>query len=182
MGLYLLIWGEAANVRFMPECLCYIFHNVSTVSDTKTILPVIPNLPPLHLLSWAPNLVMKWSSKLVLFQMAYELHGLLAGNVSIVTGENIKPSYGGDDEAFLRKVITPLYRVIEKVCKHKHALVLSKFSLSFLDSDKWSLHSSIPGSQEEQKWKSSIFSLVQLWWSKRILLVCGAFKAKSSRP
>lgn len=73
MGLYLLIWGEAANVRFMPECLCYIFHN-----------------------------------------MAYELHGLLAGNVSIVTGENIKPSYGGDDESFLRKVITPIYRVIEK--------------------------------------------------------------------
>ncbi|CAH2052056.1 unnamed protein product [Thlaspi arvense] len=73
MGLYLLIWGEAANIRFMPECLCYIFHN-----------------------------------------MAYELHGLLAGNVSIVTGENIKPSYGGDDEAFLRKVITPIYRVVEK--------------------------------------------------------------------
>ncbi|XVF14888.1 hypothetical protein REPUB_Repub09cG0099600 [Reevesia pubescens] len=73
MGLYLLIWGEAANVQFMPECLCHIFHN-----------------------------------------MAYELHGLLAGNVSIVTGENIKPSYGGDDEAFLRKVITPLYCVIEK--------------------------------------------------------------------
>ncbi|KAL3630114.1 Callose synthase 5 [Castilleja foliolosa] len=76
MGLYLLIWGEAANVRFMPECLCYIFHN-----------------------------------------MAYELHGLLAGNVSIVTGENIKPSYGGDDEAFLRKVITPIYRVIENESK-----------------------------------------------------------------
>ncbi|KAL9313852.1 hypothetical protein ACSQ67_019304 [Phaseolus vulgaris] len=47
MGLYLLIWGEASNVRFMPECLCYIFHN-----------------------------------------MAYELHGLLAGNVSIVTASN----------------------------------------------------------------------------------------------
>ncbi|KAH1255394.1 Callose synthase 5 [Glycine max] len=76
MGLYLLIWGEASNVRFMPECLCYIFHN-----------------------------------------MAYELHGLLAGNVSIVTGENIKPSYGGDDEAFLRKVITPIYRVIETEAK-----------------------------------------------------------------
>ncbi|XP_022879526.1 callose synthase 5-like [Olea europaea var. sylvestris] len=76
MGLYLLIWGEAANVRFMPECLCYIFHN-----------------------------------------MAYELHGLLAGNVSIVTGENIKSSYGGDDEAFLRKVITPIYRVIERETK-----------------------------------------------------------------
>ncbi|PPR85546.1 hypothetical protein GOBAR_AA35144 [Gossypium barbadense] len=73
MGLYLLIWGEAANVRFMPECLCYIFHN-----------------------------------------MAHELHGLLAGNVSIVTGENIKPSYGGDDEAFLRKVVKPIYCVIER--------------------------------------------------------------------
>ncbi|XP_059643980.1 callose synthase 5-like isoform X2 [Cornus florida] len=76
MGLYLLIWGEAANLRFMPECLCYIFHN-----------------------------------------MAYELHGLLAGNVSIVTGENIRPSYGGDDESFLRKVITPIYRVIDREAK-----------------------------------------------------------------
>ncbi|CAI7874572.1 unnamed protein product, partial [Closterium sp. NIES-54] len=24
--LFLLIWGEAANVRFLPECLCYLFH------------------------------------------------------------------------------------------------------------------------------------------------------------
>ncbi|CAH8350340.1 unnamed protein product [Eruca vesicaria subsp. sativa] len=47
-------------------------------------------------------------------EMAYERHGLLAGNVSIVTGENIKPSYVGDDEAFLRKVTTPIYRVVEK--------------------------------------------------------------------
>lgn len=28
-SLYLLIWGEAANVRFLPECLCYIFHNMA---------------------------------------------------------------------------------------------------------------------------------------------------------
>ncbi|EPS63966.1 hypothetical protein M569_10816, partial [Genlisea aurea] len=76
MGLYLLIWGEAANIRFIPECLCYIFHN-----------------------------------------MAYELHGLLAGNVSIVTGENIKPSIGGEEESFLRKVVTPVYRVIEREAK-----------------------------------------------------------------
>ncbi|KAJ0095737.1 hypothetical protein Patl1_17296 [Pistacia atlantica] len=31
MGLYLLIWGEAANLRFMPECLCYIYHHVCTM-------------------------------------------------------------------------------------------------------------------------------------------------------
>ncbi|KAM0918456.1 hypothetical protein ACQ4PT_008980 [Festuca glaucescens] len=48
-------------------------------------------------------------------EMAYELHGLLAGNVSIVTGENIRPSYGGDEEAFLKKVVTPIYRVIKKI-------------------------------------------------------------------
>ncbi|CAL9224715.1 unnamed protein product [Arabidopsis halleri] len=28
-GLYLLIWGEAANLRFMPECLCYIYHHMA---------------------------------------------------------------------------------------------------------------------------------------------------------
>lgn len=29
MSLYLLIWGEAANVRFLPECICYIFHRMA---------------------------------------------------------------------------------------------------------------------------------------------------------
>ncbi|KAK4804696.1 hypothetical protein SAY86_004513 [Trapa natans] len=29
LGLHLLIWGEAANLRFMPECLCYIFHHMA---------------------------------------------------------------------------------------------------------------------------------------------------------
>ncbi|KAJ3679540.1 hypothetical protein LUZ60_017551 [Juncus effusus] len=73
MGLFLLIWGEAANIRFMPECLCYIFHN-----------------------------------------MAFELRGLLENNISVVTGQTIRPSYGGDDEAFLKKVVTPIYRVIDR--------------------------------------------------------------------
>ncbi|XP_023530416.1 callose synthase 7 [Cucurbita pepo subsp. pepo] len=31
IGLHLLIWGEASNIRFMPECLCYIFHNMANV-------------------------------------------------------------------------------------------------------------------------------------------------------
>uniref|UniRef100_A0A0D6QUN8 1,3-beta-glucan synthase n=1 Tax=Araucaria cunninghamii TaxID=56994 RepID=A0A0D6QUN8_ARACU len=76
MGLYLLIWGEASNLRFMPECLCYIYHH-----------------------------------------MAYELYGMLAGNVSPTTGENVKPAYGGDEESFLRKVVTPIYQVIAKEAK-----------------------------------------------------------------
>jgi hypothetical protein len=48
IGLYLLIWGEASNVRFMPECICYIFHHVSgnivlayDISAVKTILESI---------------------------------------------------------------------------------------------------------------------------------------------
>ncbi|CAN1198084.1 Callose synthase 5 [Linum perenne] len=106
MGLYLLIWGEAANIRFMPECLCYIFHN-----------------------------------------MAYELHGLLAGNVSIVTGENIKPSYGGDDEAFLRKVVTPIYRVIAKEA--------SKSQNGTASSTEWCNYDDL----NEYFWSSDCFSL-----------------------
>ncbi|KAI7755158.1 hypothetical protein M8C21_026028, partial [Ambrosia artemisiifolia] len=72
MGLYLLIWGEAANLRFMPECLCYIYHN-----------------------------------------MAFEVYGILAGSVGL-DGETIKPAYGGEKEAFLWKVVHPIYKTIAK--------------------------------------------------------------------
>lgn len=47
--------------------------------------------------------------------MAFELYGMLAGNVSSLTGEHIKPAYGGEEEAFLRKVVTPIYDIIAKV-------------------------------------------------------------------
>jgi callose synthase len=50
--------------------------------------------------------------------MAFELYGMLAGNVSPMTGENIKPAYGGEYEAFLRKVVTPIYNVIAEVFSH----------------------------------------------------------------
>ncbi|XP_061352162.1 putative callose synthase 8 [Gastrolobium bilobum] len=71
IGLYLLIWGEAANLRFMPECLCYIFHH-----------------------------------------MAYELHGILSGAISLTTWEKVMPAYGGEPESFLNNVVTPIYKVI----------------------------------------------------------------------
>ena len=53
--------------------------------------------------------------KFFLFQMAIELYGMLAGNVNPMIGENVKPAYGGEEEAFLRKVVTPIYKVIAKV-------------------------------------------------------------------
>ncbi|XP_051147585.1 callose synthase 10 [Andrographis paniculata] len=33
VSLYLCIWGEAANVRFLPECICYIFHHMARDLD-----------------------------------------------------------------------------------------------------------------------------------------------------
>ncbi|GMP72443.1 hypothetical protein CsSME_00030483 [Camellia sinensis var. sinensis] len=27
--LYLLVWGESANLRFTPECICYIYHHMA---------------------------------------------------------------------------------------------------------------------------------------------------------
>ena len=47
-------------------------------------------------------------------QMASELNGML-GSTSNVTGGYVMPAYGGGEDSFLRKVITPIYNVIEKV-------------------------------------------------------------------
>ncbi|XVE81625.1 hypothetical protein DITRI_Ditri15bG0080000 [Diplodiscus trichospermus] len=50
VGLYLLVWGESANLRFMPECICYIFHHMAMelnkiledYLDENSGLPAIP--------------------------------------------------------------------------------------------------------------------------------------------
>ncbi|KAH7433760.1 hypothetical protein KP509_07G084800 [Ceratopteris richardii] len=33
VALYLCIWGEAANVRFLPECICFLFHNLAKLLE-----------------------------------------------------------------------------------------------------------------------------------------------------
>lgn len=45
--------------------------------------------------------------------MALELCGILAR--FRMTGELVKPVYGGDGEAFLKQVVTPIYETIAKV-------------------------------------------------------------------
>lgn len=52
---------------------------------------------------------------IVCFQMAYELHGMLTGDVSATTGEKVMPAYGGGFESFLKNIVTPMYRVIYEV-------------------------------------------------------------------
>ncbi|CAD5193134.1 callose synthase 10-like [Musa acuminata AAA Group] len=44
VSLYYLIWGEAANVRFLPECICYIFHHMA--KDLDAILDSQNAVPP----------------------------------------------------------------------------------------------------------------------------------------
>ena len=34
-ALFLLIWGEAANLRFMPECLAYFLHHVRAMASDE---------------------------------------------------------------------------------------------------------------------------------------------------
>jgi callose synthase len=69
--------------------------------------------------------------------MAFELYGTLAGNVSPMTGENVKPAYGGDEEAFLMKVVTPIYKVIENACQlHKSSFDILHTSISLISLKK----------------------------------------------
>ncbi|KAL6975836.1 Callose synthase 12 [Sarracenia purpurea var. burkii] len=52
VSLYLLIWGESANLRFVPECICYIFHHMAMelnkiledYIDENTGRPVLPSI------------------------------------------------------------------------------------------------------------------------------------------
>ncbi|THG01315.1 hypothetical protein TEA_002807 [Camellia sinensis var. sinensis] len=47
-------------------------------------------------------------------QMAYELHGILNSDISMITGERVMPAYGGQSESFLNNVVSPIYTVIQK--------------------------------------------------------------------
>nr|QKN22531.1 callose synthase 12 [Urtica dioica subsp. dioica] len=52
VSLYLLVWGESANLRFVPECICYIFHHMAMelnkiledYIDENTGQPVTPSV------------------------------------------------------------------------------------------------------------------------------------------
>ncbi|KAG6521558.1 hypothetical protein ZIOFF_018681 [Zingiber officinale] len=89
IALYLLIWGEAANLRLMPECLCYIFHMARCSIHPCSI-----------------------------FMMAYDLYGVLSGAIDLNTGEKAIPAYGGEHESFLSNVVTPIYKVIYEEAKN----------------------------------------------------------------
>lgn len=96
--------------------------------------------------------------------MAFEVYGMLAGNVSPMTGENVEPAYGGTEEAFLQKVVTPIYLTIAKVCFC--LFVICIFHWCF-----YSTNSFDAGSRKEQERKIKTFTMEKLWWLKWIFLV-----------
>ncbi|KAM1762467.1 hypothetical protein ACFX12_005110 [Malus domestica] len=52
VALFLLIWGESGNVRFVPECVCYIYHHMAMelnkvldeYTDPDTGRPFLPSV------------------------------------------------------------------------------------------------------------------------------------------
>ncbi|KAG1709392.1 hypothetical protein DVH05_020047 [Phytophthora capsici] len=39
LALFLLLWGEAGNLRFMPECICFLYHNMAAKMEFLDSLP-----------------------------------------------------------------------------------------------------------------------------------------------
>ena len=84
----------AANLRFMPECLCYLFRNVR-MTWTFVWLIIYEN-------NW-------FTYNQSYMQMAQDLNQILLGEINGF-------SSAGDDKAFLRNVVTPINQVIKQVC------------------------------------------------------------------
>ncbi|KAH9291991.1 hypothetical protein KI387_042821, partial [Taxus chinensis] len=114
-----------APYNILPFDAASVSQAIMQLEEIKVVVTALRNI---HGLNWPPSFWKKqqktrevdlfdWLQAMFGFQMAYELHGMFAGNISVITGENIKPAYGGDDESFLEKVITPLYHIVEKESK-----------------------------------------------------------------
>ncbi|RLN56165.1 hypothetical protein BBJ29_003321 [Phytophthora kernoviae] len=39
LALFLLLWGEAGNLRFMPECICFLYHNMAAKMEFLDSMP-----------------------------------------------------------------------------------------------------------------------------------------------
>ncbi|KAF0720637.1 Aste57867_151 [Aphanomyces stellatus] len=45
-ALFFLIWGEAGNLRFMPECLCFLYHQMAIRLEKLDSIPHKSDMPP----------------------------------------------------------------------------------------------------------------------------------------
>lgn len=42
IALFLLVWGESANMRFMPECICFLYHSLASKLEGAEKMPSVP--------------------------------------------------------------------------------------------------------------------------------------------
>ena len=112
--LYFLIWGEAANLRHAPECLCFLFYCAASsllLPDTSKAETVVTHVPSPHLYAWVAGgneAILKASGKLGRHQ---EYHPEADAAVPALELPDAPP------EHFLNSVVTPLYRYL-----HFHVL------------------------------------------------------------
>lgn len=95
-SLYLLIWGEAANLRFMPECICFIFHHVRLgITRAQTCQE--------SMLSWKPLGTIREFFLLLGYLF---VHGYIATDISvdIVGGVSAVDSTSYDPPNFLPEI------------------------------------------------------------------------------
>lgn len=167
MGLYLLIWGEAANVRFMPECLCYIFHNVSFLHALQDSWSMLKKLH-WHASGWSD--IDRFSNCLLLafYGMMFRWH------------MNSMDSWREMSALLLEKTSSLLMVGMMNLSCGKLLHPFTEWSkrYSFDQRNAYVCFSNITkrcllysGSQKRKKREGTPLSLVQLWWFKRVLLV-----------
>ena len=90
IGLYLLLWGEAANLRFMPEMLCFLFELARSSS-------AIQGLQSLRMQATTP----------------LPFKGTSASAAAAAASSDAAATTAGPEEGtFLRNVVVPIYNVV----------------------------------------------------------------------
>ncbi|EMS55105.1 hypothetical protein TRIUR3_23553 [Triticum urartu] len=131
IGLYLLIWGEASSVRFMPECLCYIFHHFYWGTRdvvTKFIKTKIQG--DMHTLLKTIRLAQCYVIRVTKMGVGFRIVYLYGKSEAMLGPEMARDLYDiicsrressfdpviyqeGRDDAFLQLIIQPIYNVIQ---------------------------------------------------------------------
>ncbi|CAJ1977780.1 unnamed protein product [Sphenostylis stenocarpa] len=120
VSLYFLIWGEAANIRFLAECLCYIFHHVKLIRDMDSqnivILAKVKLIRDMNsqdiVIFVKVKLIRDMDSQdiVILVKMAREMDEILRQQIAQRAKSCTDDSKDG--VSFLDNVIFPLYDIV----------------------------------------------------------------------
>ena len=97
ISLLLLIWGESANLRHLPESLCYIYHKLYPISIYNKTNHII--LYPGYYLDMIVSPCYNIISKTLLHNNSNN-HNNISNNEEIVTENSIEMNYDDFNEFF----------------------------------------------------------------------------------